>query len=113
VAEASDEGEELSEEVARDRWPRNDGCIGMAKKSAAPKTVENHKHAEAKRKNIPTAEHQSVLKQDEASPRTVKYPPILTLTRQLVWRGKDEQELERLVVHARRSISRRRFIPRR
>jgi len=46
----------------------------MATKPPTLKSVETLKHDEAKRKNIPTAEHQSVLKQDDAKPRTVKYP---------------------------------------
>jgi adenine-specific DNA-methyltransferase len=72
----------------------------MAKKSPTLKTVVTLKHDEATRKNIPTAEHQSVLKQDEAIPRTVKYPRNTDLDPQLVWRGKDEQDWSDLVVHA-------------
>ncbi len=64
------------------------------------KTVETLKHDEAKRKNIPTAEHQSVLKQDDARLRTVKYPRNTDLDPQLVWRGKDQQDWSDLVVHA-------------
>ena len=36
--------------------------------SCSRKTVESLKHDEAKRKNIPTAEYQSVLKQGEVRP---------------------------------------------
>ena len=72
----------------------------MAKKSPALKSVETLKHDEAKRKNIPTAEHQSVLKQDDASPHPLKYPRNTDLDPQLVWRGKDEQDWSDLVVHA-------------
>ena len=72
----------------------------MAKKSPTLKSVETLKHDEAKRKNIPTAEHQSVLKQDDASPRPLKYPRNTDLDPQLVWRGKDEQDWSDLVVHA-------------
>src|ERR1017187_4552636 len=72
----------------------------MAKKPRTPKTVETLKHDEAKRKNIPTAEHQSVLKPDDATPHTVKYPRNTDLDPQLVWRGKDEQDWSDLVVHA-------------
>ncbi|MGA3169666.1 MAG: site-specific DNA-methyltransferase [Chthoniobacteraceae bacterium] len=72
----------------------------MAKKPTAPKTVETLTHDEAKRKIIPTAEHQSVLNQDDANPRTVKYPRNTDLDPQLVWRGKDEQDWSALVVHA-------------
>ena len=45
----------------------------MAKKPTTPKSVETLKHDEAKRKNIPTAEPQSVLKQDDAAPLKLKY----------------------------------------
>jgi len=72
----------------------------MAKKPATLKSVETLKHDEAKRKNIPTAEHQSVLKEDDASARMVKYPRNTDLDPQLVWRGKDEQDWSDLVVHA-------------
>ena len=72
----------------------------MAKKSPTLKTVVTLKHDEATRKNIPTAEHQSVLKQDDARPRTIKYPRNPDLDPQLVWRGKDEQDWSELVVHA-------------
>ena len=47
----------------------------MARKSASTKTVETLRHTEDKRKNIPTAEHQSVLQKEQEAPRTVKYPP--------------------------------------
>jgi adenine-specific DNA-methyltransferase len=72
----------------------------MAKKPTSKKTVETLKHNEAKRKNIPTAEHQSVLKADDARPHTLKYPRNTDLDPQLVWRGKDEQDWSDLVVHA-------------
>ena len=36
----------------------------MAKKPSTPKSVESLNHDEAKRKNIPTAEYQSVLDKD-------------------------------------------------
>ena len=38
----------------------------MAKKRGTRKTVETIRHDEAKRKNIPSAEHQSVLRPDDA-----------------------------------------------
>src|SRR4051812_43306693 len=71
----------------------------MAKKTN-PKTVETLKHDEAKRKNIPTAEFQSVLQKEQESPKKVKYPRNVDLDPQLVWRGKDEQDWSELVVHA-------------
>ncbi len=72
----------------------------MAKKATATKTVETLKHDADKRKNIPTAEFQSVLQKEQESPRKVKYPRNTDLDPQLVWRGKDEQDWSDLVVHA-------------
>src|SRR5580700_4892656 len=73
----------------------------MAKKPPATKTVETLKHDEAKRKNIPTAEYQSVLQKAEQSPVRVAYDRRnRDLDPQLVWRGKDEQDWSDLVVHA-------------
>ena len=71
----------------------------MAKKTT-PKTVETLIHDEAKRRNIPTAEHRSVLDDESAAPRSLKYPRNTDLDPQLVWRGKDEQDWSELVVHA-------------
>ncbi len=72
----------------------------MAKRGSTRKTVETITHAEAKRKNIPSAEHQSVLRPDDATPRPVRYPRNTDLDPQLVWRGKDEQDWSDLVVYA-------------
>jgi adenine-specific DNA-methyltransferase len=71
------------------------------KKTATPKAVETIIHHSAKRKNIPTAEHQSVLKPTESTPIRVAYERRnRDLDPQLVWRGKDEQDWSDLVVHA-------------
>ena len=72
----------------------------MAKRRSTRKTVETITHDEAKRKNIPSAEHQSVLRPDDAEPRPVKYPRNTDLDPQLVWRGKDEQDWSDLVVYS-------------
>src|SRR5436309_2467305 len=72
----------------------------MAKKSQSLKTIEAIRHPEAKRRNIPTAEHQSVLNQDQLQPKKLRYPRNTDLDPQLVWRGKDEQDWSDLVVHA-------------
>lgn len=72
----------------------------MAKKATTKKTVEALKHDEAKRKNIPTAEFQSVLEKEQQNPKKVRYPRNTDLDPQLVWRGKDEQDWSDLVVHA-------------
>ena len=73
----------------------------MAKKQSTAKTVETLKHEEATRKNIPTAEYQSVLQKTELTPVRVAYERRnRDLDPQLVWRGKDEQDWSDLVVHA-------------
>ena len=64
------------------------------------KTVEALKHDEATRKNIPTAEYQSVLEKEQQNPKQIPYPRNTDLDPQLVWRGKDEQDWSDLVVHA-------------
>src|SRR5438445_11628251 len=65
------------------------------------KTVESLKHEEATRKNIPTAEYQSILQKKEQDPVRVAYERRnRDLDPQLVWRGKDEQDWSDLVVHA-------------
>src|SRR5687767_897140 len=58
------------------------------------------RHDQAKRKNIPTAEHQSVMLKAEEGPKTLRYPRNTDLDPQLVWRGKDEQDWSDLIVHA-------------
>jgi len=73
----------------------------MAKQPAPPKTVETLTHEDATRKNIPTAEYQSVLKAGEQTPVRLAYERRnRDLDPQLVWRGKDEQDWSDLVVHA-------------
>ncbi len=72
----------------------------MARKPTQPKQVDDLKHAEAKRKNIPTAEHQSVQDKVQQAPKVLRYPRNADLDPQLVWRGKDEQDAQDLVVHA-------------
>ncbi|MGO9436420.1 MAG: site-specific DNA-methyltransferase [Terracidiphilus sp.] len=65
------------------------------------KSVEALTHEEAKRKNIPTAEYQSVMQKDAQDPLRVAYERRnKDLDPQLVWRGKDTQDWSDLVVHA-------------
>ncbi|HUY32322.1 MAG TPA: site-specific DNA-methyltransferase [Pirellulales bacterium] len=72
----------------------------MAKKPT-PKTVETLRHDADKRKNIPTAEYQSVVEHDQQHPMRVAYERRnRDLDPQLVWRGKDEKDWSELVVHA-------------
>jgi adenine-specific DNA-methyltransferase len=78
----------------------------MAKKTTpktriAQKQVATITHDEASRRNIPTAEFQSVMRTDEQSPFPVPYERRnRDLDPQLVWRGKDEQDWSDLVVYA-------------
>jgi adenine-specific DNA-methyltransferase len=74
----------------------------MAKKlSQQKKTVEALRHDDATRKNIPTAEFQSVVQKEAQSPVRVAYERRnRDLDPQLVWRGKDEQDWSDLVVQA-------------
>ena len=75
----------------------------MARKAApkAPITVETINHADDKRRNIPTAELQSVVSNDQLSPVQVAYRRRnADLDPQLVWRGKDMADWSDLVVNA-------------
>ena len=72
----------------------------MAKK-VSKKTVETLKHTDDKRKNIPTAEYQAVMTEDDRNPIQVAYERRnRDLDPQLVWRGKDHQDWSDLVVQA-------------
>src|SRR5437762_3004877 len=65
------------------------------------KIVETLIHDDASRKNIPTAEYQSVMRDEERTPIRVAYERRnRDLDPQLVWRGKDEQDWSDLVVPA-------------
>ena len=66
----------------------------MAKKpqlKSSAKQIESLTHNEAKRKNIPTAEYQSVLQKEEQRPVRIAYERRnRDLDPQLVWRGMGE-----------------------
>src|SRR5262245_28908197 len=53
-----------------------------------------------KRRNIPTAELEPVMLDEEKTPKPVRYARNPDLDPQLVWRGKDEQDWSDLIVHA-------------
>lgn len=56
-------------------------------------------HADAKRRNIPTAEFESIMREEEKSPVELAYARRnRDLDPQLVWRGKDEQDWSDLIV---------------
>ena len=72
-----------------------------APRTEAKKTVKALRHHEATRKNLPTAEFQSVMREDEQSPIRLAYERRnRDLDPQLVWRGKDERDWSDLVVQA-------------
>ena len=69
-------------------------------RAAAGKSVETLRHEEDTRTNIPTAEYQSMVKEEQEIPLRVAYQRRnRDLDPQLVWRGKDEQDLDDLVVN--------------
>jgi len=87
----------------------------MARRTAKPKikkSVEAITHEEAHRKNIPTAEYESVLNDEDKEAKELRYARGANglddekadrnrdLDPQLVWRGKDEQDWSDLVVNA-------------
>lgn len=70
----------------------------MARK---PIEIEALKHREATRRNIPTAEFESVMADEDKSPIRLAYERRnRDLDPQLVWRGKDEQDWSDLIVQA-------------
>jgi len=75
----------------------------MARKAKPPagKRVDALRHQEARRRNIPTAEYQSVIQKEAEQPLRVAYERRnRDLDPQLVWRGKDQQDWSDLVVQA-------------
>ena len=68
-------------------------------KTPSKKTITTHVH-DATRKNIPTAEFEAMVRPEDRTPRTLRYPRNPDLDPQLVWRGKDVQDWSDLVVHA-------------
>ena len=64
------------------------------------RTVEALRHEDDTRTNIPTAEYQSMVREEQESPLQKSYERRnRDLDPQLVWRGKDEQDLSDLVVN--------------
>ena len=74
---------------------------GVARKPKKPIEVKTLTHDEAARRNIPTAEYHPVLSDDEKAPIRVAYERRnRDLDPQLVWRGKDQQDVSDLIVQA-------------
>ena len=71
------------------------------RRTKQPKSVETFTYEEDRRRNLPSAEHQPLMRDEEQSPVTVAYERRnRELDPQLVWRGKDEQDRSDLVVNA-------------
>ena len=70
-------------------------------RTRTPKSVENITHEDATRRNLPSAEHQPLMRDEERHPIRVAYERRnRDLDPQLVWRGKDDQDWSDLVVNA-------------
>jgi adenine-specific DNA-methyltransferase len=69
-------------------------------KPAAPTSIEAVRHTGDSRVNIPTAELGPLAEAEAAGPQALRYPRDPSLDPQLVWKGKDEQDGEDLVVPA-------------
>src|SRR5690242_803899 len=60
------------------------------KKNTAKKAdVDSYRHGEAKRKNIPTAENQKLVADEDVGVKKLRWPRNPDLDPQFVWRGKD------------------------
>jgi len=64
---------------------------GTKRTRATNQEVASLKHHE-KRTNIPTEELRDFVAEDEAAPKSIRYPRDASLDPQLVWKGKDEQD---------------------
>ncbi|WP_237152086.1 hypothetical protein [Oryzibacter oryziterrae] len=69
-------------------------------KPPTPTDVDNYRHEAAKRINIPTAENQALVPDDDKALKVLRYPRNPDLDPQLVWRGKDAEDSAPLEVAA-------------
>ena len=73
----------------------------MKKRRTSKKTVDTLTHGGARRRNVPTAEAQPLMAEEDKAPVPLAYERRnRDLDPQLVWRGKDEQDEADLIVHA-------------
>lgn len=71
------------------------------KKTKRKKKVSTILHSEETRTNIPSAEHEPLVSDKDKTPIQLAYERRnRDLDPQLVWRGKDEQDLSDLIVQA-------------
>ena len=67
--------------------------LAKTPKTGKSKVVATSMHGKAKRTNVPRAEHQAVMAEDDRNPIQVAYERRnRNLDPQLVWRGKDHQD---------------------
>lgn len=73
----------------------------MPKRPASKKQIESFVHDDASRRNIPPAEYQTMVRNQEKTPLQVAYERRNPdLDPQLIWRGKDLLDDSPLVVNA-------------
>jgi adenine-specific DNA-methyltransferase len=73
----------------------------LSNRTKKPLDIDALRHDHATRRNIPTAEYESVMAAAEKSPVRLAYERRnRDLDPQLVWRGKDEQDWSDLIVQA-------------
>ena len=73
----------------------------MARTPKKPRRVDTLTHGGARRRNVPTAEAQPLMAEEDKAPVPLAYARRnRDLDPQLVWRGKDEQDEADLIVHA-------------
>ena len=73
----------------------------MARTPKKPRQVDTLTHGGARRRNVPTAEAQPLMADEDKAPVPLVYERRnRDLDPQLVWRGKDEQDEADLIVHA-------------
>ena len=67
----------------------------MPPRTRPPKQVESLRHADASRPNLPSAEHQPLMRREERAPALTQFARRnRDLDPQLMWRGKDAQDDE-------------------
>jgi adenine-specific DNA-methyltransferase len=83
------------------KWQKHKDIDMVKRTPKSKKIITTLTHDEASRKNIPTAEYQSVMAKEQEIPIRVAYERRnRDLDPQLVWRGKDDQDWSDLVTYA-------------
>jgi adenine-specific DNA-methyltransferase len=72
--------------------------MARPKKSSTDKVVTHFAHDADKRKHIPSAEMEGLVREPADAVKELRYPRNPDLDPQLVWRGKDQQDWSDLVV---------------